>query len=113
MNWFCFVVGGSFFFFGLLGFASGCLGNQHKILDEFQRTFQGEMPTNFPGEMTVLELDIPFRNPVYQPWDTCVSEHLATPEGFVHACTPGPAQGASEGLITSVRDHSHEPGDIN
>ena len=63
--------------------------------------------------MTVLELDIPFRNPVYQLWDTCVSEHVATPKGFVHACTLGPARGADEGLITGVKDHSHEPGDIN
>ena len=50
---------------------------------------------------------------MYQPQGTCVSEHLAAREGFVRACTPSPARGASEGPVTGETGHGHKPEDIN
>lgn len=74
-------------FFGLLGFTSGCLGNQHEILDQFQWTFHWTS-WEVPGEITVYGPNCPYNHlePYVQVLSTCVStaaEHLATPGGFV------------------------------
>ena len=104
-------------FFGLLGFTSGCLGNQHTILDRFQQAFQGRPGKSLEKWQSVGPSSLRATwNPVYQLQGTRVSplaEHLPTPEGFICASAPSPARGASEVMMTGETGHGHKPGAIN